>query len=155
MFPRKKTGKRQKNATTGGFLGQNRLGSVLTGNRFSVFHFTKNQNWPLIGQRKITPPKSKRRYFVGPIEKKSLGTSFHPNQNQKRILPQTRTPCFDFLFGFKVPSDFFSMGPTICFEKKERLLKFGGVILRWPIRGQFWSLMKWKTENLFPVNTDP
>ena len=40
------------------------LGPVLTESRFSVFRFIKNQNWPLIGQRKITPPESKRRYFV-------------------------------------------------------------------------------------------
>ena len=44
------------------------IGSVLerglTENRFSVFHFIKNQNCPLIAQLKITPPKCKMRYFV-------------------------------------------------------------------------------------------
>ena len=37
--------------------GFNPLGCDFTGNRSSVFHSIKNQNWPLIGQRKITPPK--------------------------------------------------------------------------------------------------
>ena len=40
------------------------LGREITKNIFSVLGFIKNQNGPLIGQRKITPPKSKRRFSV-------------------------------------------------------------------------------------------
>ena len=38
------------------------LGCELTRNRFSIFHFIKNRNWPPIGQRKMTPSKFKNAH---------------------------------------------------------------------------------------------
>ena len=50
--------------------------------------------------------------------------------------------------------DVISSKPTLALDWWA-FLNFEGVILRWPIGSQFWFLMKWKTENLFIVNSQP
>ena len=83
---------------------------ALTGNIFSVFHFIKNENWPRIGQRKITTPKSKRRYFVETDRwahrKEVAGDFFSSKSNIKNVE-------FGFVEGFVFDSLF--MKQKSCF----------------------------------------